>query len=70
MNPAGVDLRILLPEGGGEGGNLKFSVACPPSFELAQGGQVVFHFYLPLRLNGFQFAIENCHRKMPYKLFF
>ena len=64
MNLAGVDIRILSAlargwEGGG--GNLKFSVACPPSFELAQGGQVVFHFNLPLRLNGFQLAVENCH---------
>ena len=55
MNPAGVDIRILsaLARGWGVGGNLKFNVACPPGFELAQGG-VVFHFNLPLRLNGFQ----------------
>ena len=55
--------RLLTCPGGA---NLKNTVQlAPQALNLSRGGgggggQVVFHINLPLRLNGFQLAIENC----------
>ena len=62
LNPAGVDIRILsaLARGWGVGGNLKFSVAYPPGFELAQGGKLCcVSFQLAPKVKWFS-TIENC----------